>query len=47
MFLGDMDVVNRSARAGVTSLTPTGFLWAHMRLEIASVFNPNKTPYQR
>jgi len=31
---------------GVSSLTPTGFLWANIMLEIASAFKPDKTPYQ-
>jgi len=29
----------------VSSLTPTGFLWANMTVKIAAVFTPDKTHY--
>src|SRR2546430_977444 len=44
-FLDAIGKFDRGVNNGVSSLTPTGFLWANMRLKIASAFTPDKTPY--
>src|SRR5438094_1038307 len=45
-FLGDIGKFDRGVKNVVSSLTPTGFLWANMRLKIVLAFTPDKTPYQ-
>src|SRR5882672_7774207 len=45
-FLGAMDGLGSGVGASVSSLAPTGFLWANMRLKIGPAFTPDKTPYQ-
>src|SRR5712691_9243572 len=45
-FLGAMYGLGSGVGEDVTSLTPTGFLWANMTLKIASSVKRDKTPYQ-
>src|SRR5467141_4047767 len=45
-LLGDIGKFDQGVNNGVSSLTPTGFLWANKRLEIDTAFTPDKTPYQ-
>src|SRR3989441_8283632 len=44
-FLDAIGKFDRGVNNGVSSLTPTGMVWANMTLKIASAFTPEKTPY--
>src|SRR2546430_9315568 len=43
-FLGAIDEFDHRVNNGVSSLTPTGMVWANMTLKIAAAFTPDKTP---